>query len=124
MNEALARLDSLVLPAVIDERADPPAEPVAGDCHLVGPAPTGAWAGQAYALATWAENQWLFAAPAVGALIFDRGSGCFAVFSAEGAWRRAPVPPPPPAAGVTQDAEDRAAITAILDGLQALGIFA
>ena len=123
VNEALARLDALVLPSVEDERADPPTDPSAGDCHIVGPVPTGAWLGQAGALATWAESQWLFAAPVAGALVFDAASGCYAVFHPDDGWRRAPTPPLP-TGGATQDAEARAAISAIIDGLRTLGIFA
>ena len=123
VNEALARLDALVQPSVIDERSDPPTDPAAGDCHIVGPAPTGTWAGQAGVLATWAETQWLFAAPTAGALVFDQASACFAVLRAEDGWSRAAMPAVP-SGGATQDMEARAAIAAVLAALQTLGIFA
>ena len=123
VNEAFARIDSLLQPAVLGERADPPADPATGDCHIVGSAPTGAWSGQAGALAIWVETQWLFAAPVVGEIVFDSASGCRAVFDDEEGWRRAGTPALPDG-GETQDAEARAAITAIIDGLQTLGIFA
>lgn len=123
VNEALARIDGLVQPSVIDQRAAPPAAPLAGNCHIVAPAATGAWSGRDAALATWAGSQWLFARPVAGALVFDAGSGCYAVFDDAEGWLRAPTPPLP-AAGATQDAEARAAIAAIIDGLRILGLFA
>ena len=97
MNEALVRIDSLVQPSVLDERSDPPPEPVDGDCHIVGPAPVGTWSEQAGALAVWAGNQWLFAAPIAGSLVFDRASGSYAVYDPDDGWRRAATPPRPTA---------------------------
>ena len=123
VNEALARLDALVHGSVLDERNDPPPEPAAGDSHIVGSAPTGAWLGRAGALATWAQNQWLFATPVAGALVFDSADGSYAFFDAEAGWRRASASPPP-TGGATQDVEARAAITAISDALRNLGFFA
>lgn len=38
----------------------PPVSPVAGDMYVVGPAPTGAWAGQASNLAQWTGSAWQF----------------------------------------------------------------
>lgn len=72
-NEALARLDLLVQAAVeAVGRDDPPAEPEPGQCWIVGPAPEGAWTGQANALAGWTEAGWRFAAPFQGMAVWDR----------------------------------------------------
>lgn len=80
-NEALARLDRLVHLTATDRRDDPPPAPAEGAAHLVGAAPTGAFAGHAGDLATFTEGAWTFDAPAGGwlcwlsegaaALVFD-----------------------------------------------------
>lgn len=44
----------------------PPGSPVSGDRHVVGPSPTGAWAGQANAIATWGGASWSFVASSTG----------------------------------------------------------
>lgn len=123
VNEALARLDALVAPAVIDVRAAPPGDPQPGDCYLVGDAPSGAFAGQARALACWAEAHWVFTAPRVGMRIFDRAVGALAVYDAAAGWQRIAAPPIP-SGGPVQDGEARAAIAALVAGLRTLGIFA
>jgi hypothetical protein len=67
-NEALRLLDVLVQAAVLT-RGDnaPPATPAAGDRHIVGPSPTGAWAGQSERIAVWEDpGGWFFLAPAEG----------------------------------------------------------
>jgi hypothetical protein len=53
-NEALLALDILLHPEVeaVGENQPPPA-PGAGQCWIVGDAPTGAWAGQADRIAAW-----------------------------------------------------------------------
>ena len=122
VNEALARLDALVHLAVIDERADPPADPLPGDCHIVASAPTGSWSGHAGAIASWAESLWLFAAPIDGMRAFDKASGCLAVYTTAAGWSRVSAPAAP-AGGAAADAEARAAIVDIIDGLRLLGIF-
>lgn len=123
VNEALARLDALSAPAVIDERAVPPATPLPGDCHLVAAAPEGAWSGRAGTIACWAETQWLYTPPRPGMRVHDRSTGALAVFDEAVGWVRAAAPPAP-AGGTVQDAEARAALTAIVAGLRALRIFA
>jgi hypothetical protein len=123
VNEALARLDALVEATVLGERADPPAAPAAGDSYIVGPGPTGAWAGHAGAIAVWAESQWLLAAASEGWRVLDRASGSLAVYSEASGWLRVTAPPAPSGGGVV-DQEARAALAAVLSGLQSLGIFA
>lgn len=66
-NEALAALDALVQLSVIETGRDtPPASPQEGDRYLVGPAPTGAFAGQAGKLAQYDGGLWRFRAPNKG----------------------------------------------------------
>lgn len=123
VNEALARLDLLVQPSVIDERNEPPATPADGDCHLVGNAPTDDWSAHSGALAVWAGNQWLFGMPHEGMALFDRAAGCLARYSGAAGWTRVAAPDPV-AGGAVQDSELRAAFAQLAAGLRSLGIFA
>lgn len=50
---------------------DPPVDPVAGATHVVGPAPTGAWAAQAGAIAQWTGAGWAFATVPAGHIVAD-----------------------------------------------------
>ena len=80
-NEALARLDLAVAPAVLEVgRNAPPASPAIGDCYVLGAAPTGTWAGQARALAGYTEGGWRFVAPVAGMTVLDRSQDCSAAF--------------------------------------------
>lgn len=66
-NEALLILDLLVQGAVLDrDRTSPPPAPIEGQCHLVAPAATGAWAGQSGKIAAFVNNGWLFLVPRAG----------------------------------------------------------
>ena len=63
----LDRLDLLVQCSVLDRNLTaPPASPALGDAYIVGPAPTGAWAGRANALALWISSQWELIDPLPG----------------------------------------------------------
>lgn len=60
-NEAVRDLDVLVQLAVLDRHlATPPATPSQGDRYIVGPDPTGAWAGHENDIALWDQNAWQF----------------------------------------------------------------
>ena len=141
-NEALAILDIAVCAAVDGFLLDtPPASPVAGDCYIVGSAPTGAWAGQALALAGYTAGGWRFITPFAGLSVLDKASGQVAVFET-GVWevgqvratalsiagdqvvgaRLAAVDDP--AGGTTVDIEARAAIAAVLARLRQHGLIA
>ncbi|MGY6535334.1 MAG: DUF2793 domain-containing protein [Pararhodobacter sp.] len=66
-NEALMLLDLMVqmgLQAL--EATDPPPAPEAGHIWALGPAPSGAWAGQGGKLAAWVDGDWLFVSPRPG----------------------------------------------------------
>lgn len=123
VNESLARLDALVQPIVIDERDAPPDDPAPGDCYIVGADPAGNWSGRAGMIASWAESQWLFAAPCDGMRVHDLAGSCSALFVAGEGWRRVAGPAAPVGGGV-QDSEARAAIVAVTLALRSLGIFA
>ena len=122
VNEALARLDALIMPVVLGELAAPPAAPSDGDSYLVANLATGDWTGCERAIATWAGTLWLFAAPADGARVHDAVSGSLAVFNEAGGWHRA-AKPSLPSGGATQDLEARATLAAIVASLHSLGIF-
>lgn len=82
VNEGLRTLDAVVQLAVADRtRNEAPPLPDPGDRHIVGPAPTGVWAGQAGRVALWEA-----AASGAGAWVFlDPGPGWRAWVAAEGA---------------------------------------
>lgn len=66
---ALADRNFLSVPfcAVISRLANtPPPTPVDGNLYIVGPAPSGAWAGQALKLAQWYNGAWEFITPPDG----------------------------------------------------------
>ena len=80
-NEALAKIDFLVAAAVLEVgRNAPPASSAAGDCYVVGNAPTGDWAGQAKTLAGFTDGGWRFVAAVPGMQVLDRSQGCVASF--------------------------------------------
>lgn len=51
----------------------PPGSPSEGDRHIVGTSPTGAWAGQANALAVYRNGAWQFYAPSAGFSAYNVG---------------------------------------------------
>ena len=141
-NEALARLDLAVQAVVVTMGLnDPPVDPAVGDCWIVGPAPTGAWVGEAGALAGWTADGWRFVAAAEGMTVWiaDRavaaryvGGGWVAgdlageQVSIEGVKvvgaQAAAIADP--AGGTTIDAEARTTIGAILSILRGHGLIA
>ena len=141
-NEALARIDALLQAAVVAVSVDdPPVAPVAGQCWIVGDAPTGAWAGQPRSLAVWTEGGWRMIAPAAGMIAWSAADGVFARFDGV-AWSRGDlvarrllvggvpvvgVQQPQisaPSGGATVDAEARSALAEILAALRAHGLIA
>lgn len=66
-NEALRLLDVMVQLSVAQRAlAAPPASPVLGGRHIVGAAPTGAWASHQNEIALWNGSAWEFFAPLEG----------------------------------------------------------
>ncbi len=139
-NEALVVLDLAVQASVLAVGTDvPPADPVAGNAWIVGTAPTGAWAGQAGAIAGWTPGGWRFVGSRDGMSAWSIADGQIARFVG-GAWtlgvlagsrvsiggndvvgaRRAAIPAP--AGGTVVDMEARAAIGAILGALRGHGL--
>ena len=66
-NEALRILDAVTQLTVLShDRSTPPDSPAVGERHIVGPAATGAWAGQDASVALFDGNGWQFFAPGAG----------------------------------------------------------
>lgn len=141
-NEALALLDLLAQPSVTAAGLNAaPETPAAGECWIVGSAPTGAWAGHAGCLAGWCAGGWRFAAPFEGMSAWVAEVQQIARFS-QGAWTIGEIAGtalriggmqvvgPQGAAigaadgGVVVDSEARAAIEAILTALRTHGLIA
>lgn len=141
-NEALARVDGLLHPAI--EAADidtPPASPALGAAWIVGPAPEGDWAGHAGDIASWTSGGWRYVAPVAGMSAWLAPEGAW-VWHDGTAWRSDPLPCfgiavggvqvlgarsasiAGPAGGATIDVEARAAIDAILWALRGHGLIA
>jgi len=119
VNEAHARIDALLHPAIEGAANDPPASPVEGECWLVDASPTGAWAGHAGEIACREPENWIFVVPRDGMHILDRSTGQLMLH--RGAWTMA-IAPTAPTGGATVDAEARAAIAGLIDALADAGI--
>lgn len=141
-NEALTLLDLAVQATVVAVAIDaPPTAPAMGQGWVVGPAPTGAWAGHAHALAGWTEGGWRFLPAREGMAVWSIADARECRFT-DGAWRvgvlsgsgvtidgirvvgpqRAAIPGP--VSGAVVDGEARAAIGAVLAALRAHGLIA
>ncbi len=71
-NEALALIDILIQPVVqAVAPASVPSAPVIGQSWIVGPSPSGSWAGQASNLASWTTGGWRFVAPVEGMTLWS-----------------------------------------------------
>ena len=119
VNEGFARIDALMAPAIEGEAASPPASPAEGECWLVAQSPQGAWVGHEGALAFFCAGTWMFASPTAGMTVFDKPSG--AIRRWINGWQHLDLPAAP-SGGATIDAEARAAIALLIDGLRAAGI--
>lgn len=141
-NEALTVLDLCVQASIVAAGGnDPPATPVAGQCWIVGPLPTGDWIGQARALAGWTAGGWRFVRPVEGMVAWDEARRISLRFS-RGTWeegvlrgaelrvggervvgaRAAAIAAPD--GGSTVDAEARATLAAVLSALRGHGLIA
>ncbi len=112
-NEALRLLDILVQLTVLDRDLNAaPATPTEGDRYIVGPNPTGVWAGQAGRIAAFWGGIWLFIQPREGwtARILDEG---VQVSSSGTEWLRSDTAPETTARlgiGTAPDATNRLAV--------------
>lgn len=119
VNQALGLLDALNARAVTGSQAAPPATPPEGACYRVTSPATGAWIGHQDQIAVRIGGGWHFVPPAEGLLLFDRAAARMMVYRSQ--WRPATAPALP-AGGTVVDTEARAALTALVDTLRALGI--
>lgn len=79
-NEALRILDAIVQIGVLDaDRTVPPSSPAEGDRHIVAGGATGAWAGQAQAIALYQDGGWRFFAPKAGWCAWSAADGVLLV---------------------------------------------
>lgn len=86
VNEGLRFLDVLVQIAVKSvSLSSPPGSPADGQRWIIGPAPTGLWAGRATQIAAWQDGAWVFYAPKDGWLAWNEATLTSLVFSA-GSW--------------------------------------
>lgn len=120
VNEAHARLDVLLHAAVSGEASEPPADPVDGDCWLVGAAATGDWSGQDGALAGRQGGAWTFVTPSPGMRLYDASTGQLLLYSGE--WRRSEAPAAP-TGGAVVDSEARDTLATLIEALTAAGVF-
>lgn len=62
----------------------PPGSPTSGATYIVGPSPTGAWAGQAGRVAVWSGTAWVFGVPRVGWVAYIEDEEKLSAFKAGG----------------------------------------
>lgn len=138
-NEALARLDVAVAPAVEGIAAAPPAAPEEGRCWIVAGPATGAWTDHEGLLACWSPGGWRFVAPVVGMLVWKKAERLW-VYWTGSAWSDGELPAsrivvqgkqvmgprqaavPSPSGGTTIDVEARLAIDALIVALKSHGL--
>ncbi|MFD2181428.1 DUF2793 domain-containing protein [Rhodoplanes azumiensis] len=86
-NEALHRLDALVMLAVVDrDLVAPPASPADGDRYLVKATGSGAFAGHDDAIAHYVDGGWEFHVPAAGWLCWVADESVLVAWTGD-AWR-------------------------------------
>jgi hypothetical protein len=120
-NEALVRIDALLHPVVQAELSAPPilTDADIGKCWLVGVSPLAAWAAKPGQIAIWIGGGWRFCVAAEGMRIRLLAGGVDRIRSG-GLWL-VPPPIPNPSNGAIIDVQARAAITALLEHLRAIG---
>lgn len=118
VNEALARIDALIAPAIEGQAAAVPASPTDGECWIVGAGALGEWAGREDTLAFYSAGTWMFADPQPGQQVFDKSDD--RVLRWHGGWQSVSLPAAP-SGGSTIDVEARAALALLVDELRNAG---
>lgn len=119
VNEAHARIDALLHPAIEGIAYDPPASPDDGECWLIDAGPTGDWADHEGEIACYEAGGWIYIPPRDGMHVLDRATGQLMLY--RGGWTIATAPAVP-TGGATVDAEARAAIADLIAALADAGI--
>ncbi|WP_230292523.1 DUF2793 domain-containing protein [Croceicoccus sp. Ery5] len=110
--------DMLLQPVVEGEAGYPPAEPAAGATYIVAAPASGPFEGRENSLASWQQEQWIFATPVEGMRVFDRNASVDRRY--DNGWSVAS-PIASPNGGASIDTEARAAISAIIECLRQSG---
>ena len=120
-NEALVLMDAL-LTGIVEAVANDPGSlsAAAGQSWIVGPAPVGAWAGQAGKIAVFTEGGWRLATAPAQLQLLDRAAGLRRRFDGSD-WIAYPAIAEP-TGGSTVDIEARAALGAVLAALRLAGL--
>lgn len=115
-NEAIRALDALVQIGVESAVLSvPPDSPIDGARYIVGPSPTGAWAGHAGAVAAWQDGAWTILTPREGWLAWDRADSVLLAYDGTswiGALEGGLNPAPLVGVNATADATNRLAVSA------------
>lgn len=122
-NEALALIDMALHPQVVAVGMNaPPADPMVGECWIVGDSPVDAWEGHAATLAGWTAGGWRFLSGRPGMTVSVANGSTTATFSG-GEWRNTATSPAVavPAGGDVIDLQARSAIEMILDIMRQRG---
>lgn len=119
VNEGILRTDFLIDSAIEGVVSTPPSSPVAGLLWLVGPTPSGDFAGKADNLAGWSDSGWRFFAPRDGMRVFDLSLSAFRLYHQGWTFATAPTAP---AGGPIIDSQVRLALAALTNALTAAGI--
>lgn len=80
------------LPPVKRQQNPPPASPASGDRYVVGPGPSGAWAGHDEEIAEWDGTAWVFSTVGNGAMVFALDLPAVCYMKSQGAFSARPVP--------------------------------
>lgn len=120
-NESITAIDMLLHPSVgAGPLNAPPASPQAGQCWLIGAAPTGAWSGRPHHLAAWTAGGWRFAPPHPAMRIWRSSDGHLLRYDGN-SWVE-PALIAEPAGGSVIDSEARAAINSVILVLKSYGL--
>jgi len=139
-NEALARLDAALHPAVEEgPLAVEPSAPLTGQGWIVAAGATGAWSGMDGRIATFTEGGWRFVTPPPGMAAWNKAAGLWLVFDGT-LWNDGTLPAAAltvngqqvvgprrpaiasPSGGATIDVEARAAIDVLIATFMSHGL--
>jgi hypothetical protein len=118
-NEALARIDALLHPAVEALATEPISGLTASDdgrCWLIAASASGLWTGRAGQIARWSGGSWRYLAPVAGMTLWLSSTGK-RLFYIGSDWLE-PDAIAGPSGGAVIDVESRAAVAAILSHLR------